>query len=545
MNIKLTNPYDLGYRKVDKNIHSLNFTILKKFPENFDFETYVDSSDIWLRRKQRNINSIEQKLISITSTMNSSNYKEESQFEFINDYLSSEFVKTTDSIDQLTFEKAKDFFDKTYENEPIYEEYFRKYAILIPLVKGIALKKFLQDVVLPDFFRKNSDGKLIVISENDKIHDYISFLKHANLLSEYDFNDYNQFVSNGVPTLQNWQKIDNLDIIQNFLNIYSNLLYPEVWSLNARTLGLHFVFLFPNNVNQEKPKFPTSWKDIHKSETFFAGEHIDTTKGLIDANSEEREKMIHKKFIHNNKFDNDRKVALLHWYIDKIDNLLNNFLDPCNFEDDNNNIEFSNTLNHFYTLDRIVRKTKLTYLSDTPIDAKKDTFEIADLYDTISEFLKNTTPKSTTFFKMLFNPEKGKKILTETLLSIPTEFQKYFLKIGNTIYDELEEISTKSIWYKSKIQGDKILVQNRNLTGESQKTKAEFTENYIRCLRNTHHGNFNDKDNRNLRYLLFSDGNTPNSITYLPILWLMCYLDNSEKFIGYKLLPWKSYDISL
>lgn len=544
MTIELTNPENLGYRKVDKNISPLNFKILKQFPENFDFETYVDSSDIWLRRKQRNKKSIEQKLISISVSMNSSNYKEESSYEFMNKYLSSEFVRTSNSIDQLTFDKGKEFFNKSYENEPIFEQYYRKYAILIPLVKGIALKKFLQDVVLPDFFEKNSDGRLIVISENDQIHNYISFLKHANLLSEYDFEDYNQFVSNGVPTLQNWQKIDNLDIIHNFLNIYSNLLYPDVWSLNARALGLHFIFLFPNNVCQENPKFPASWKDIHKSETFFAGERIDSLEGLIDSKSEERKKMIHKKFIHKQMYDNNQKEILLHWFIEKIDLLLNNFLDPSNFQDVNNNIEFNNALNHFYTLDRIVRKTKMTYLSDTPIDAKQDTFEIADLYDTISEFL-NHTHQSTAFFKMLFNPEKGKKILKENLLSLPIEFQNYFQKTGETIYDELERVSVESIWYKTKIQGDNILVKNKDLTQELPKSKAEFTENYIRCLRNTHHGNFNDKDNRNSRYLLFSDGNTPNSLTYLPILWLLCLLDNTENFLGYQLLPWKYYEISL
>jgi hypothetical protein len=175
-----------------------------------------------------------------------------------------------------------------------------------------------------------------------------------------------------------------------------------------------------------------------------------------------------------------------------------------------------------------------SYLGREPQIAKGALFKIADLYETLNKIYLDR--KKSNFFKKLFNPTKMKSSIKKCFESSDSHFLQGFSDANNKIYDELSPKILESIWLKNKITVEnKIYVHDENLVKERTENLDEFISNYMRALRNTHHGYFTETDNYKnpSRYFILTNGNIPDSISYLPFLWFLSFLNSKREFIEF------------
>jgi hypothetical protein len=107
------------------------------------------------------------------------------------------------------------------------------------------------------------------------------------------------------------------------------------------------------------------------------------------------------------------------------------------------------------------------------------------------------------------------------------------------LYHQIEDTVISSIWLKSKVTPQGVMVRKKDLSQEVLVPRPAFVADLMRAYRNAHHGYFTAGDAQNKRpsrYLFLADGNLPAEITALPALWWLAYLTDPG-MVGWKHLP--------
>jgi hypothetical protein len=171
--------------------------------------------------------------------------------------------------------------------------------------------------------------------------------------------------------------------------------------------------------------------------------------------------------------------------------------------------------------------------------------EIADIIEAQRCYWANTKPDAS-WFKSMFHPVDGLALIRNALSAIPPPFGEYFCEMAAGLYKHLQETVMASVYVKSKITpSGSVLVKSRDGTHENEETAAEFTANVMRTLRNTHHGYFTAMDERGRRpsrYLALVSGDTPETFSYLGVLFALALLADPERMIAWRPMPVGRYD---
>jgi hypothetical protein len=176
---------------------------------------------------------------------------------------------------------------------------------------------------------------------------------------------------------------------------------------------------------------------------------------------------------------------------------------------------------HQLTVDRLLRKTLMAMSLDEAPTANLSVFEIADLYDTLSERFGNHKNK-TAFFKKLFNPQEGPALIAPRFASLPGPFTRYFAQLTNEVYATIEKTVLASVWRAGKVTPGRVLVRDKTLATETTMPAPQFVAEVMRAYRNAHHGYFSadpGSQNRPSRFLFMVNGNLPVEMSALPVLW--------------------------
>jgi hypothetical protein len=240
-------------------------------------------------------------------------------------------------------------------------------------------------------------------------------------------------------------------------------------------------------------------------------------------------------------FSMDDQLAFLRWYIATLNGYFYDVTDLANFTEGNDPEEPIDPIaafEHYITVDRLVRRTIAAMSAGDGGSCRGATFETADLFETLSIRFSG---KGSEMFKPLFNPDKGPVMVGQRLRGIPG-IGDYLHEFTIRCYDDLKTTILQSVWLKSKVAGNEVVVRDRLLTGENREPIADFVANVIRALRNGHHGYFSsEKEPRPSRYLFLVDGTVPDSMLSLPTVWLLAYLADPS-LVGWKRLAVNAYD---
>lgn len=552
MSIITSDPYKLGYRKVNINLSKDILDFLKFRADEWDYHTYEESNNLWLRKKGRSKNRTKRTAVEIKEVISKEQIELDNTYNFLKDYYSSGYfnayfgadnlVRRVESITGISLKQDISEIEQLFKNSLEFDtprKYFEIQRILLLILFNYPkyLKNFLKEKLLPPFFNEFPEGKIAVIRYYNFLEEWMGFIRVTYSMDHFSLAELKN-TNKGMETLNKWSSLHPDDMVNLFLNILSILFYPKILAFPCKLFGLNLTFLFPENIEQEWKDYPGDWLQFIRSSTTFGREQI----GIL-SKVQEDPRFLETRYIHRCEFNESSLTKLLKWYIDKINDYLLQVLDSCNFSNKEGIISFCKAFEYNLTFDRLISRTINSYATNAPSVSKQGTFEIADLYESIEHTVGNNT-NTAEFFKKLFNPDKGKNIVEKCIKSLPQPFLDYFEKVNAEIYNELLHKVIDSIWIKNKITKDgKIKIKNNKLNNEKEETKEEYVANFIRAIRNTNHGYFSEEDRqkRPSRYLVLSNGNIPDSISYLPFLWLLAFLNDPREFLGWEQLKWNEY----
>ncbi len=552
MSIVLSDLNKLGYRKVRTNLSKDKLGFLKTLADTWDYDIYEESNNLWLRKKGRSKNITKKTAIEIKEVITKNKIELEGTYDFLENYYDSDYFKNyfkdNSSVQQVErntgislkveINEIRQLFENSlaYDTPRKYSE-FRRILLLILFNYPGYLKKFLKEKLLPHFFHEFPEGKFIILRYYNFLDKWMSFIRVAYSMDHFSLAEL-RGTNKGMEALRKWSSFYVDDMVVLFLNFFSILFYPKISVLPSTLFGMNFAFLFPENVEQKWKYRPGDWLQYIRSTTTFGREQISVFSEI-----QENPRLLETRYIHRFEFDKTPITELLKWYINKINDYLLHTLDACNFINEDGTISFCKAFEYNLTFDRLIRLTINSYATETPNVSKQGTFEIADLYESIEHTVGNNT-NTADFFKKLFNPVEGKNLVKNCISSMPKPFSDYFKEINEEIYEELLNKVIDSIWIKNKITKEgKIKIRNKNLDREVEETKEEYVANFIRAIRNTTHGYFSEEDQqkRPSRYLVLSNANIPDSISYFPFLWLLAFLNDPSGFLGWEQLKWNEY----
>lgn len=245
----------------------------------------------------------------------------------------------------------------------------------------------------------------------------------------------------------------------------------------------------------------------------------------------------HRRWRQHRRFGGGEIEVLIEWLAERYSELAFHAGDPCEFTEDGC-VDGVTAMEYGLTLDRVLRRSVSCVASDSAAERKMAAFEIADLLEELRGVWEPTL-NSTAFFKRLHHPVQGRDLVKEALSALPPPFAGYFQESADQIYGELQSSVLASVWIKSKLTAQGVLVKGRDLSTEQVEPLPEFVANTVRALRNGHHGYVTkrDKSQRPSRYLSLVTGNLPDSMSYLGFLWMLAMLSAPKKMLGWDWMP--------
>ena len=412
------------------------------------------------------------------------------------------------------------------------------------------LKDFIRRDLLPAFFGAYPAGRILFVAL-----DYVFESRYAALRGGYAATQLGDLGAAGLSAnkfdaLAAWQPLNTLSQPRNVLDLGCFAFFPTVQWITLSKPGL-FALLVPGaRIQHSPPPFPGGWMDFPRSHWDFGRERLASEEGLIGVSGIAASYAALRRFIHDPGWGAHEIEVFVRWLIERYNLLAFHQTDATEFVvsdppgSSRRVVDFVTCFEQALTTDRVLRKALSCIASEETATRKAAAMEIADIIEAQRAYWTDT-PSNAEWFKTLFHPQNGRAVLTGVLGTAPPPFGRYLCEVAAGIYQHLLDTVVDSIYVRSKVTGSGgILVKNRAGTSEDEETPAEFTANVIRALRNAHHGYLSvlDKSRRPSRYLALVSGETPETLSYLGVLFALALLAGPEAIIGCQLIPVGCYD---
>ena len=417
-----------------------------------------------------------------------------------------------------------------------------------PLAGREQLRPVFRDHVAPCFFKLYPEGKIAILRYHDRNDDAAALqrLLYAGALMPLQELKKDRFA--GIRTLQDWHLNSVITMGPLLIECFNFLFYPFVSGSRGGPGGLDFLFLFEPAEKYTPALFPRNWLAAGSSAASFGKEQVDFYETIQNLQGPAWKQAAHQRFQHDKGYSVADRLALLEWYVGRINRLHFELTDVANFtegRDPEAAIDPIFAFEHHLTVDRLVRKTLLSMTLEEVGTAKHFAFEVAEMYDGMSHLFGNHADASS-FFKRLFNPIDGPLLLRSALSRLPAPFGHDLSTLADRHYRRIEDAVIDSVWLRSKVTPQGVLVRTKkDLSQEELMPRSKFVAELMRAYRNAHHGYFTDADDNNKRpsrFLFMVDGNLPVEIASLPALWWLAYVADPENMVGWQHLPINAFD---
>jgi hypothetical protein len=514
------------------------------------YQVHVVTSDkgemkYWIRHPGRSRNTPAWEGMSLVASLDATCLGQQERFEFVPRFLKSGYglhlIENEKYVSEDPVELAR-----SAESEV---NAWRKMNILgtaMVFCPANQLESLIRDEIAPIFFGMYPSGQIAVIAYDPIGESAMGALRAAYAYSQ-GFSQADAAGFSGFKTLANWQRVSPVSLGRTLLGVLNYLWYPQISGFLAGPVGLDLLFVFdPPEVHEPGP-FPTSWLAIAKSHAAFGRQARRLGALMSDLAGPAARAAAHARFLHSFTPSAQQQVLLVEHVVKASGALFYDVMDLANFTrgaTPESPVDPVFAFEHAVTVDRLFRLTLRAMSIDEISAAKTTVFEIADLYDSLSEAFQNTPHGSTEFFKTLFNPRKAPGIIGPVLRRLPEPFGTELGRLCDDAYAELEKTIVDSVWLPALIESDGIRVRSRDLSRYNKEDVGLFVSNVMRTLRNSHHGYFTRLDQRQTgssRYLWPVDGNIPDVLTLLPALWFLAYV-SEPGLVGWKPLPRQAFD---
>lgn len=413
-------------------------------------------------------------------------------------------------------------------------------ARLIPL---------LRDRILPWFFNLYPAGRLVIIENDHGYERAMAGMRCFYTIAQIPYMDIEAntgLYEDVFPTLKYRHSTNISQLSPPLLDFWMYFFLPSVLGFRADSFGMSFLFLFGEPEKQLPPHFPCEWVAMLRTHAGFGAEPLadgEFAQAIANRYGPEALKAAHQPPPHDFRASIDEQVQFLRWYIDVLNKYFFDLTDIANFTDQNDPtrpIQPIAAFEHYLTIERLVRRVIGAMAAPDLGTGKNTTFEIADLFDTLS--MRFGSIPATQMFKRLFNPVEAPNLLCDQFALIPDPIGSYLCSFARERYATLQSGIYNSVWLKAKAHNNHVLVRNNSLNAEVPEPIADFVGNLMRAYRNCHHGYFSSPgETRPSRYLFLVDGTLPDAIVNLPSLWLLAYLIDPG-LVGWKRLGVNQYE---
>ena len=155
-------------------------------------------------------------------------------------------------------------------------------------------------------------------------------------------------------------------------------------------------------------------------------------------------------------------------------------------------------------------------------------FRVADILSSLANqgVFKSNESK---YFKELFQI-KTRDELNNIFENSQPRILKNLSAKSNELYNDLRTKIYESVWVPSKKVTNGILVGDQQELADPD----SFCSEVSRTLRNTHHGYFSrgSSTSNKTKYLSLIDGNVPDSLSSIAILWCLAFLECPDRIVG-------------
>jgi len=185
-------------------------------------------------------------------------------------------------------------------------------------------------------------------------------------------------------------------------------------------------------------------------------------------------------------------------------------------------------LEYIHSVVHMLRDICFILATRSSYQSKAISFRVADILSSIThQGILNVNESKN--FKELFQIKTRDKLISifehsqlRTLKNLSTKSDK--------LYNDLRTIICESVWVPGKKVTKGILVGDR----QEPVDPDSFCSEVLRTLRNTHHGYFSrgSSTSNKTKYLSLIDGNVPDSLSSIAILWCLAFLECPESIVG-------------
>jgi hypothetical protein len=547
MSIVLGSWADFGYRKVGPlPATGGGLSPAQVAQERMLRGDYEATADHWVRRRARRKNCPLPECIQIIDVLDKDVTLDDGRLAFIDECFRSKWFNVgAPEFMADEYQTLLSLVEAAATSEERWSGMYRLTQALFYAGRGRLRPLFRQHIV-PCFFKLYPQGKIIVLRYGTGVDEAAAMLRTLYALAQASLADLNQGGFEGVQTLRNWHFTSLTKLFPVLLDFFNFLFYPYVGGFHGGPPGLNFLFLFEPAEQYRPMPFPRNWLGVPNASAGFGNEGIDPLEVVVDFPGPAYQRAGHQRYQHPQGFTVDERLALLRWYIGRVNRFLYELTDAANFTEGHDVRAPINPVfgfEHLLTTDRLLRKTLLSMSLDEAHAAKLMVFEIADLYDGLSDRFRNHKNK-TEFFKSLFHTTNGPGLVGPRLDTLPAPFGGYLCAVAGQVYRKIEDVVLASVWVKAKRTPRGILVRSNDLTSEEEMAPPEFVAEVMRAYRNAHHGYFSadpSSRNRPTRFLFPVDGNLPMEMSALPVLWWLAYLADPG-IVGWRHLPINAFD---
>jgi hypothetical protein len=550
MTITLGSWADFGYRKIGPLPAAGGGLSPAQVAERLVREgDYEAISDHWVRRKARRKGTHFAGSIEIVSVLDRETPLDDTVLSFLEKHAHSEWIAAESEWKKVRADQ--EILIEAVERAETIEERWRGLYRLTQALFYIGpevsrLRPMFRQQVAPCFFRLYPQGRIVVLRYDMAVDGAAAGLRFLYATSQAPAKELLSEPFRGIQTLQQWHMASLTRLMPALLDLFNHLFYPFVGGTCANLYGLVFLFLMDPAEQHTPAAFPRNWLGYPSRSASFGREDVDAIEVIQSSNGPAYWRESHQRFCHAHGFNAEARVELLRWFIERLNRLLYELTDPANFTEGHDPqavLDPVFAFEHQLTVDRLLRKTLLAMSLDEAPTGNLMAFEIADLYDTLSERFGNHKNK-TDFFKTLFHTQQGPALIAPRFADMPAPFADYFTELTPMVYHKIEETVLTSVWRPGKVTPGGVLVKDKDLTTEAPMPMPQFVAEVMRAYRNAHHGYFSaDKvsQNRPLRFLFPVNGNLPVEMSALPVLWWLAYLADPG-VVGWKHLPLGAFD---
>ena len=522
---------EFGYRRLPTTLQSAE---AKRLVQSLgQIAGYEIKDGCWIRQPGR-VREAKAKSFEKVAEFHS-NSNDAGSFDFLSEY--SSWLSRLQADGPLTptcYASPEDLIEVLQREEEIGHEepwhLLKAYGNILALSPNVQqLGELLRQFVLPSFFRRYPQGRLILIRHRANFISMASAMRSLYTSAQIPVSEWKNAGITDFGTLRDWHSADPYAIAIAILQLCQFLWYPYVVGVTMGPFGLVALFILEPPAEFQPPRFPRDWFAYLSHAGEFGTQRRNLFDALQDFDGPEYWQFAHRRPLQDVPEITDR-VDFVDWLIGRLNSWLFNLCDVANFtvnQHPDADIDPIGAFEHFLTLDRIVRRLVAVASSVSIGDAKTMTFEMADLLATLKKRFEGG--QDAQHFKTLFNPDLGLKMISDRLSRIPGVGTNH-CKMASFAYSELNNTVIDSVRIRSKVSDHGVLVRNSDLSNEREEDHATFVANVVRALRNGHHGYFTEEDysRRPSRYLSLVTGNVSDSLVVLPSLWFLAYLSDPQ-----------------